>query len=92
MICGEAGYANFDPVVSAEQAGRRPVVILSEDKIGTRRRRVIAVHFSAYRATRRLFRYGAVLPTGEGGLTADAIVLSDQICALRLARLRRRRG
>lgn len=43
ILRGEIRWANLDPVLGSEQAGRRPVVILSEDVFNERSGTVIAM-------------------------------------------------
>ncbi|CAN5404386.1 type II toxin-antitoxin system PemK/MazF family toxin [soil metagenome] len=87
---GEIWDAYLDPVIGHEQAGRRPVLIISNHAFNslasslciiapiTSRSRGIALHVP--------------VPKGEGGLDTTSFVLCDQVRSISHLRLRRLRG
>lgn len=91
MRRGEVYDAFLDPTVGAEQAGRRPVVIMSRDALNAVLSVVIAVPCTTFRG-RRVYPSQAVLRAGEGGLTVDSVVLCEQVRVLSKNRLKGRRG
>lgn len=92
MRRGEVYDAFLDPTVGAEQAGRRPVVIMSRDSINAVHSVVIAVPCTTFRTGRRVYPSQAVLRAGEGGLTVDSVALCEQVRTLSKNRLKGRRG
>ena len=92
MRRGEVYDAFLDPTIGSEQAGRRPVIIVSRDAINDASSVVIAVPCTTLQAGRRIYPSQVVLRAGEGGLTVDSIALCEQVRALSKRRLQRRRG
>ena len=92
MRRGEIYDARLDPVEGSEQAGFRPVVIVSRDSLNTVRSTVVAIPCTTYRTGRRLYASHVLVHAPEGGLTADSVVLCEQIRILAKTRLGRRRG
>ncbi|HYR29098.1 MAG TPA: type II toxin-antitoxin system PemK/MazF family toxin [Thermoanaerobaculia bacterium] len=48
VLRGEIVWANLDPVIGSEQAGRRPVVVLSHDIFNERSNTVIALAITSH--------------------------------------------
>ena len=92
MRRGDVYDARLDPTEGSEQAGRRPVVIVSRDAITTHMPIVIVVPVTTYRMDRRLYPSQVLLRAPEGGLTADSVALAEQVRALAKGRLHRHRG
>ena len=92
MRRGEIYDARLDPVEGSEQAGARPVVIVSRNTLNDVRSTVVAVPCTTYRAGRRVYASHVLVHAPEGGLTADSVVLCEQIRILAKSRLGRRRG
>ncbi len=88
---GEIWYANLNPVQGSEQAGVRPVLIFQNDRINKATSTTLVIPF-----TTNLRR--AVLPScvqvakGEGGLTAESILLCHQLRVLDEIRLNYKLG
>jgi mRNA interferase MazF len=89
---GEVYDARLDPVEGSEQAGTRPVVVVSRDAINAQVPRVVAVPCTTFRDGRRVYPSQVVLRASDGGLSVDSVALADQVCALSVRRLTRRRG
>ncbi|HEY8692159.1 MAG TPA: type II toxin-antitoxin system PemK/MazF family toxin [Chloroflexota bacterium] len=89
---GEVYDARLDPTEGSEQAGSRPVVIVSRDAINAASRVILAVPCTTFRPGRRVYPSQVVLHAPDGGLTADSIALCEQVRAILLSRLGRRRG
>lgn len=89
---GEIYDARLDPgTEGSEQAGTRPVIIVSRDSINTASTVVLAVPCTTYRG-RRIYPTQVLLRAPEGGLTADSVALGEQVRPLAKGRLLRRRG
>ena len=91
MVRGEIWLADLNPTRGSEQAGIRPVLVLQNDSISNYSTTVVAIPL-----TTNLRR--ASLPTcvlvrrGEGGLSADSVLLCHHIRAIDKTRLRQRLG
>ena len=92
MRRGEVYEARLDPTEGSEQAGSRPVIIVSRDAINTASPIVIVVPCTTYRPGSRLYPSQVLLHATDGGLTVDSIALGEQVRALAKSRLKQRRG
>jgi len=92
MRSGEVYDARLDPVEGSEQTGFRPVVIVSRDTLNDVRGTIVAVPCTTFRPGRRVYATHVLVRAPEGGLTADSVVLCEQIRILAKTRLGRRRG
>lgn len=88
---GEVWYADLNPVQGHEQAGVRPVLVFQNDRINQATGTTVVIPF-----TSNLRR--AALPScvqvakGEGGLTAESVLLCHQLRVLDEMRLLSRIG
>jgi mRNA interferase MazF len=89
---GEIYDARLDPTEGSEQAGVRPVIIVSRDAINAFSPVVLAVPCTTYRAERRIFPSQIVIHAPDGGLSVDSVALAEQVRALAKGRLGRLRG
>ncbi|MDP8901191.1 MAG: type II toxin-antitoxin system PemK/MazF family toxin [Actinomycetota bacterium] len=89
---GEVYDAALDPTRDTEQAGTRPVIVVSRDAINAASNVVIAVPCTTFREGRRIYPSQVLLRTPEGGLGADSVALGEQVRAISRRRLGRRRG
>ena len=92
MLRGEVWDARLDPIEGSEQAGVRPVVIVSRDAVNRNLSTVVGVPCTTYRSPRQLYPSRALVRAPDGGLGADTVVLGEQVRALAKHRLLRRRG
>ena len=92
MNRGDVFDARLDPVEGCEQAGVRPVVIVSRDALNAASPVVVVVPVTTLRQGRRLYPSQVVVPAGEGGLAADSVALGEQVRAIATHRLASRRG
>jgi len=92
MRRGEVYDARLDPTEGSEQAGIRPVVIVSRDAINAASPVILVVPCTTYRAGRRLYPSQILLHAPDGGLDVDSVALGEQVRALATSRLGRRRG
>jgi len=87
---GDVWYADLDPVVGREQAGRRPVLIVSADVVNAGPAElVIAVPFT--RAIRGVPSHVRVDPP-EGGLRERSFIKCEDIRSISKERLGRQLG
>lgn len=92
VVRGEVYDARLDPVEGSEQAGTRPIVIVSRNAINAASSVILAVPCTTYRAERRLYPSHVVIHAPDGGLTADSIALGEQVRVFATSRLLRLRG
>ena len=92
MKRGDVFDARLDPTEGSEQAGSRPVVIVSRDAINASSPVVIVVPCTTMRLGRRIFPSQVALHAPEGGLAADSVALGEQVRAVAKSRLSHQRG
>ena len=92
MRRGDVFDARLDPVEGSEQAGIRPVVVVSRDAINQASPVVVVVPCTTWRVDRRIYPSQLLLKTPDGGLKVDSVALCEQIRAVAKTRLRSRRG
>ena len=83
---GEIYIAELDPVVGSEQGGRRPVLIIQNDRGNRFAPTVIAVPLTTSQHKPSLPTH-VPLESGEGGLRHASIVLCEQVRTLEKTRL-----
>lgn len=91
MKRGEIWLARFGPVEGSEQDGTRPALIVSRNAINDTRRVVVVVPFTSDKG-RQLLPSQLKIAAGTGNLTADSIMLTEQVRAVAKSRLIRRIG
>jgi len=87
---GEVWMANLDPIRGHEQAGARPVLIVSTDRFNHGPADLIMV--VPFTRTARHIPFRVVVDPPEGGLTARSYVLCDALRSIAKERLDGRRG
>ena len=83
---------DLDPVVGSEQAGRRPVLVVSREVANAALPVVTVVPLTSRKKNRRVYPNEALLPAGTATLRRDSIAMAHQIRTLSKRRLRRRLG
>ena len=83
---------DLDPVEGSEQAGFRPVIIVSRDSINASSSLVMTVPCTTYRQGRRIYPSQIIIKAPDGGLTQDSVALAEQLRTLAKSRLVRLRG
>lgn len=87
---GEIWYGNLDPTVGHEQAGRRPLLVLSVDDFNrTPAELVIVVPLTS--RLRRLTSHVSIEPP-EGGVTRPSDILCEAVRSISKLRLSWRMG
>ena len=89
---GSIFMAQLDPTRESEQAGMRPVIVVSRDAINEHSSVVVIVPVTNRDNKRRVYPSQIVLKKGDGGLTLDSVVLCEQIRAISSSRLTKYMG
>ena len=92
MRRGDVYLARLDPTEGSEQAGTRPIVVVSRNAINQASPIFVAIPCTRHRPERRLYPSQVLLRAPEGGLTADSIALGEQVRAVAKTRLVRQLG
>jgi mRNA interferase MazF len=85
-VRGDVFSARLDPTEGSEQAGTRPVVVLSRDSINANSPVVVVVPLTDAANVRRTYPSHAHLAKGSGGLKMDSIAKTEQIRAVQVSR------
>lgn len=83
--------ANLDPVVGSEQGGVRPVLVIQND-LGNQHGTTVIVAALTAKPKKPAMPTHVSLPSGEGGLWRDSMVLAEQVRTLEKSRLIRLLG
>ncbi|MBI3261463.1 type II toxin-antitoxin system PemK/MazF family toxin [Candidatus Berkelbacteria bacterium] len=81
--------AYLDPAVGSEQAGTRPVLVISNEAINHELMTVTVLPITSRKTGRRIYPSEALLPKGYAGLTHDSLVMAHQIRTISKQRLTR---
>jgi mRNA interferase MazF len=92
MKRGEVYDARLDPTEGSEQAGTRPVIVVSRNAINRASSLVLAVPCTTFRRGRRIYASQILIEAPEGGLINNSVALAEQVRVLTKARLFNRRG
>lgn len=84
--------AELDPIRGSEQAGTRPVLIVSNEAINESLPIVTVLPLTTRREGRRVYSTEVLLPSRKAGQPQESIVLVHQIRTLSKDRLRRSYG
>ena len=88
---GEIHVVSFDPTLGAEIKKTRPALVIQND-IGNRHSPITIVAAISSKVDEILYPTEVPVRKGEGGLTADSVILLNQIRSIDRARLVRRLG
>ncbi len=92
MKRGDVFDARLNPTEGSEQAGTRPVVIVSRDAINKNSSVVVIVPLTKAANVKRSYPNNVTIAKGEGGLTFDSVVLGGQVRSVAKSRLLVQRG
>ncbi|GJM42640.1 MAG: mRNA interferase [Ardenticatenaceae bacterium] len=92
MKRGDVFDARLSPTEGSEQAGTRPVIIVSRDAINQFSSVIVVVPLTSAKNIKRSYPNNLLIQAGTGGLTADSIALGGQVRAITKTRLLRQRG
>lgn len=80
--------AGLDPVRGSEQAGQRPILVISREMINQVLPVVNVVPLTSLKSPeRKIYANEVLLPAGTGGISVDSIALCYQIRTLDKSRL-----
>jgi mRNA interferase MazF len=83
---GDVFSARLNPTEGSEQAGTRPVVVVSRDSINANSAVVVVVPVTDAANIKRTYPSHAFLPKNSGGLKMDSVVKTEQIRAIQVSR------
>lgn len=89
---GDVYMARLDPREGSEQAGQRPVVVMSRDSINEHSSVVVIVPVTDRAHKKIIYPSHVILEAGTGGLTKESVVLAEQVRAISTTRLIRYMG
>jgi len=82
--------ADLDPTTGAEQRGKRPVLVVSNDEFNTSMPNVTVLPLTS--TERRLYPSEVFLPAGTAGQPRDSIVMAHQVRTVSKQRLKKTLG
>ena len=85
-VRGDIFSARLDPTEGSEQAGTRPVVVVSRDSINVNSPVIVVVPATDASNVKRTYPSHAFLPKGAGGLKTDSVAKTEQIRAIQVSR------
>jgi mRNA interferase MazF len=88
---GEVWLADLNPTRGSEQGGTRPVIIFQNDIVSRFSTTVITIPLTT-NLRRASLPMCLLIPSGEGGLAQDSVVLCYQLRVLDRTRLQRKLG
>ena len=83
----DLAWASLDPTQGREQAGRRPVLILSNESISSAIDLVAVLPLTTWRKGRRVYPTEVLLRADTARLAADSLVLCHQLRTVSAERL-----
>jgi len=92
MKRGDVFDARLNPTEGSEQAGVRPVVIVSRNAINDNSSVVVVVPLTKAANIKRNYPNNVTIANGAGGLTFESVLLGGQVRAISTSRLLRQRG
>jgi mRNA interferase MazF len=82
----------LDPVVGSEQAGTRPVLVVSRESVNRVLPIVAVVPLTSRKPGRRVYSTEVLLPAGAAGQPDESIAMAHQVRTISSSRLRQRLG
>lgn len=93
MIRGDIYQADLDPTKDSEQAGLRPVVIVSRDGINRSSPIIVIAPITKFTSRKKIYpSHHLVKANDDNGLKIDSIVKCEQIRAIAKSRLSHKWG
>ncbi|MGA7906645.1 MAG: type II toxin-antitoxin system PemK/MazF family toxin [Candidatus Sulfotelmatobacter sp.] len=86
-VRGDVFLARLDPTEGSEQAGTRPVVVVSRDSINANSPVVVVVPVTDAANLKRTYPSHTFLARNSGGLKMDSVAKGEQIRAIQVSRL-----
>ena len=85
-VRGDVFSARLDPTEGSEQAGTRPVIVVSRDSINANSPVIVAVPVTDAANVKRVYPSHVYLAKNSGGLKMDSIAKTEQIRAIQTSR------
>jgi len=85
-------WATLDPAVGSEQAGRRPVLVVSAEEVNQNLPIVTVLPMTSMRPNRKVYPTEVLLARDIAQLDRDSLVLAHQIRTISKSRLGERLG
>ena len=85
-VRGDVFNARLDPTEGSEQAGTRPVVVVSRDSINANSPVVVVVPITDASNVKRVYPSHVFLTRSAGGLKMDSVAKAEQIRAIQTSR------
>ena len=85
-VRGDIFKARLDPAEGSEQAGTRPVIVVSGNSINAHSPVVVVVPATDSDNPKRIYPSHAFFPKGTGGLMKDSIAKTEQIRSIEISR------
>jgi mRNA interferase MazF len=79
---GEVYDTRLDPAEGSEHGGSRPILVISRDAINRASPFVIVVPSTRMQPGRRMYPSHVIVRAPEGGLTADSVLMAEQVRVL----------
>ncbi|MEM7592165.1 MAG: type II toxin-antitoxin system PemK/MazF family toxin [Cyanobacteria bacterium P01_A01_bin.83] len=93
MIRGDIYQANLDPTEGSEQAGKRPVAIVSRNGINRSSPILVVVPLTKFATNKKIYpSHHLVKATNSNGLALDSIAKCEQIRAIAKSHLLNKLG
>jgi mRNA interferase MazF len=92
MQRGDVYQALLSPTEGSEQAGVRPVIIVSRNAINEFSSVVVVVPVTGLEHKMHHYPSQVEIKAGEGGMTKDSVALGEQVRAISKKRLRKSMG
>jgi len=92
MKRGDVYQVVLNPTEGSEQSGTRPAIIVSRDAINATSPVLIIVPITSRINKKQLYPSHVEMNMGEAGLTADSVVLCEQVRAISRTRLQKQLG
>jgi mRNA interferase MazF len=83
---------DLDPVLGSEQAGRRPILVVSRETSNAALPVVTVVLITRRKRGRRIYPNETLLPKGTAGLVHDSIAMAHQLRTLSKERIGKHLG
>lgn len=92
VLRGDVFMANLDPSEGSEQAGTRPVVVVSRDALNKFSPIAVICPITDAANKTKIYPSHVRVQTGAAGLIMDSIVVTEQVRAISKTRLKKHIG
>ncbi|MDA3948745.1 MAG: type II toxin-antitoxin system PemK/MazF family toxin [Spirochaeta sp.] len=85
-------YVYLDPVIGSEQAGNRPILVVSDETFNELMDVVTVLPLTRRKPERNVYYNEVLLPESESGLPYESIIMAHQIRTISKTRIKRAIG